>query len=191
MLHPEDVRLVQRALFAEGPARDELVKRLCCVPKFLAVRNRRYGRELSREDLNDCTQDVLSIVWRKLSSFRGEAALETWVYRIAMHEFMNCFRRSTRSRVLDVEDMDSTVDRGASGHSKRTDDQELLEVMLDRLGPPGDDVLRLKHYEGLTFDEVGARLSLSANTVKTHYYRSLKRLRELLELELMGGGDEL
>jgi DNA-directed RNA polymerase specialized sigma24 family protein len=41
-------------------------------------------------------------------------------------------------------------------------------------------VIRAKHFDGLTFDEIGARLGIPSNTAKTHYYRGIERMRPLL-----------
>jgi RNA polymerase sigma factor (sigma-70 family) len=57
---------------------------------------------------------------------------------------------------------------------------EGVHLALARLDPPADDIVRLKHFEELTFEEIGQRLLLSPNTAKTHYYRALVRLREAL-----------
>ena len=60
------------------------------------------------------------------------------------------------------------------------DDLAEAESMLIRLGGVEAQIIRLKHLESLTFDELGARMGLSANTAKTHYYRGLSRLRSML-----------
>jgi len=53
--------------------------------------------------------------------------------------------------------------------------------MLNRVGGIEARVIRLKHLESLTFEELSARLDLPANTAKTYYYRGLARLRAMLE----------
>lgn len=55
----------------------------------------------------------------------------------------------------------------------------LLEA-VDALDRPEAEVIELKHFEGLSFTEVAARLSISSNSVKTRYYRGLRRLEQRL-----------
>ena len=60
------------------------------------------------------------------------------------------------------------------------DEAEVVHAALARL--PADEamVMRLKHFEGLTFDEIGTRQAISPNTVKTRYYRALAAMRAQL-----------
>ena len=60
---------------------------------------------------------------------------------------------------------------------------ERLNELLDRLGPPRSEVIRLKHYEECTFEEIGRALGCSSNTAKTQYYRGLRWLREEIQRE--------
>ncbi len=51
---------------------------------------------------------------------------------------------------------------------------------IHALGSPSSDIVRLRHFDGLTFAEIARELEMPTNTVKTRYYRSLGRLRTLL-----------
>ena len=55
------------------------------------------------------------------------------------------------------------------------------QLALERLDPVDADVVRLKHFEELTVEEIGGRLGLPTNTAKTKYYRGLGRLHEALK----------
>jgi RNA polymerase sigma factor (sigma-70 family) len=58
-------------------------------------------------------------------------------------------------------------------------DEERLEHLLETLGGQEAELLRLKHFEGMTFQQIGQHLSLSPNTAKAVYYRGLRRLNGL------------
>ena len=49
------------------------------------------------------------------------------------------------------------------------------------LGPPGSDIVRLKHFEDESFSDIARRLEMPLGSVKTHYYRALEKLRLVLE----------
>ena len=51
---------------------------------------------------------------------------------------------------------------------------------LERLGGVEAETIRIKHFEGLTFEAVGVRLGIPTNTAKTRYYRGMLRLEKLL-----------
>ena len=66
--------------------------------------------------------------------------------------------------------------------TRQRDALELVERCLDRLGSPDADVLRLKHLQGLTFEEVADLTGDSVNTIKSRHYRGLTKLRSMLGL---------
>ena len=64
------------------------------------------------------------------------------------------------------------------GEADTVDDD--IHVALERLGGIEADILRLKHFEGLTFAEIARRMGSPENTVKARYYRGLARLERML-----------
>ena len=58
-----------------------------------------------------------------------------------------------------------------------------VQRAIDDLDPKVAETVRLKHYGGLTFEEIGERMRCSANTAKTRYYRCLTHLARNLGLE--------
>ena len=53
--------------------------------------------------------------------------------------------------------------------------------MIERIDPRDAEVIQLKHFRHLSFDEIGETLGISPNTAKSRYYRALVRLREMLD----------
>lgn len=165
----------------------QFIDRMGCVPRFLSSRNARMGRPLSQTELQDVTQEVLTIVWRKLASFEGKSSLETWVYRICAFEFSNALRRHRR-RETGVTHDEEVLLQVPEETAEPVGDVEALREELDRLQDDEADIIRLKHYDDLTFAEIGERLGLSDNTAKTRYYRGLRRLKDALSRR--GGIDQ-
>src|SRR5262245_20870366 len=87
--HLPDVALVRDALQRRADALEQFIERMQCVGRFLAVRNAQLGQPLDRDELRDVAQDAITVVWRKLEAFSGDASLETWVFRICVNELMN------------------------------------------------------------------------------------------------------
>ncbi len=184
-----DRELVGQVLAGENAATQEFVERMRCVPRILAAKNARSGRPLSHDDLADLAQEVFSIVWRKLSEFRGEARIEAWVYPFCQLQYMNALRRNTRRPApFEVDGEDAEPD--AAGTAVRGEGPEGLDPLdathvhaaLERLSEAEKEVIRMKQFDDLTFDEIAARTGISVNTAKTRYYRGLVRLRDLLAL---------
>lgn len=175
--HADDLALA-RAVGANDPAAlERFVQRMGCVPRMLHRQNERLGAPMDGGDVEDLVQDVLIVIWRKLDRFEGRSTLETWVYRVCRLELMNGVRRKRRRPTL-MEDVGESMPDAAP---EPVDDAEAALRGLEALGPPASDVIRWKHFDALTFDQIAVRLGVSSNTAKTWYYRGLCRLREQLE----------
>lgn len=174
-----DARLVAAALAGKSAACDQLAQRLMCVPRVLGVINARRGGRLASHDLEDLVQDCLLGIWKKLGSYHGEATLEGWLYRFCFLEFMNKARALGRRPEQPTGGLEHlpTDPQALDADLERED----LERSLVRLGPPDADVVRLKHYEELTFEGIGRALGITTKMAKTRYYRGIAWLqRELL-----------
>lgn len=144
------------------------------VSRILAARNARAGRPLTDVELEDLTQDTLLTIWRKLPTYEGRAALETWTYRFCFLELMNAVRRKARAPVL----LDEIVERAAPPEG---DGGAGISHYLRHLTQREAQVLHLRHVEDLSFAEIAEALETSASSAKTHYYRGLQKLRSLRE----------
>ena len=181
--HATDQRLIEDVLARRPDAIDRFVQRMTCVPRILRTQNRRLGDPIRPDELHDLAQDVLLIIWRKLDRFEGRSALETWVFRVCRLELLNLMRRRRRIRTSEV---DGAVDQVPEAHEEEdvvSVDAELAYHALQELGPPPSDVILMKHFDHMTFTEIGEQLGMSINTTKSHYYRGLTRLRETLGLD--------
>lgn len=175
--HTEDQALVRDVLSGDARATDALVRRLACVPRILALLNQRMGNLLGPEDVSDLVQDTLASLWPRMREYTGQASLESWAYGFCFNGYMNAVRRSRHRRVeaLDEEQVQS---------SPRVQlDYDHLHRGLARLEEREVRVIRLKYFDGLTFDEIGTRLGISPNTAKTCHYRGMRRLETLLRSE--------
>lgn len=178
-----DLDLVRRALGKSDEAFAELALRLRCVPRALHALSARLGRPFDHAEIEDLTQDALLVLWRKLEHFSGEASLETWAYGVARLEFANAARRAQR-RGLARQVPTSTALAQPEDPSTDALDLDLLHEALEALEPAERAVIRLKHFDDLTFEAIAAVLSVSANTAKTRYYRGMKRLQSRLQQRL-------
>jgi RNA polymerase sigma-70 factor (ECF subfamily) len=175
----EDQLLVEGFLAGAPEAQRRLMERLQLVARLLALFNRRRGCQLSRADLEDLAQDTQIKILEKLSTFRGEATLANWLYRFCLLEFANRIRRTQRAARVQIS-QETVEERGGLVQSPDPLDYEILDSALGKLGSPEADIVRLKHYEQLTFREIGKRLGLSPNTAKTQYYRGIAWLQREL-----------
>jgi RNA polymerase sigma-70 factor (ECF subfamily) len=169
---------VEAALAGDPGARAFVVEQLACVPAMVRIKHGRMGAQLSVHELEDVVQNVLTAIWKKLGQWDGRAPLEHWAYGFIVFELLKAVERRARRlavvQVRDFGDPESPVSSAADIDSER------LKLVVGRLDPSDQEILRLKHFEDLTFDEIAARTHMPTNTVKTRYYRCIKRLRDSL-----------
>ncbi len=177
-LRRDDLELVRQALAGSTAAQERLSERLTCVTRILGALDRRLGGGLRPEEVADLSQEVLVRVWSKLGTYLGRAALETWVHRFCFLELRNWLRKSRRQDA--GRSPEWLAEEPSAEPEASAEDYELLLRALDTLQPPAAAVMRLKHFEDLTFEEIGARLRIPVSTAKTSYYRGLLLLRRRL-----------
>ena len=175
-----DHALVQAVLSGDAASLDQLIERLARVPSMLACLDARTGRRRPPEELADAAQNVLFDVWRKLKDYSGQASLETWVYNFCILELKSSDRRKERgSRFTELGTADEPVQDQLEGLAAV--EFEHLHLALEKLPGAQATVIRLKCFEGRTFEDISVQLRIPANTAKTQYYRGLREMRELLK----------
>lgn len=176
----DDLQLVRSVLAGDRSAFERFVQRMNCVPVILSHCNAQRRGILSQEDLADLGQDVLTTVWKRLPDYLGQGALESWVYPFCTQMFLNSAR--TRRRRPPALDLESAAEFPA--RDERVSDllatSELVHRHLARLEAIQSTVIRARHFEGLSFEEIAQRLGVPLTTAKTHYQRGLDVLRRYL-----------
>lgn len=176
--------MVRGVLAHMDSAIERFGRRMRCVPRILAAQNARLGSPLSDEDLADLTQDTLMVIWRKLDQYSPSYPLEGWVYRISTLELLNFVRKKRRRNELlrDLaEERAGAVEAGTEGREESGRDLEELQRGLATLEEKEARVIRLKHFEDRTFEEIAQDLSISQGTAKTRYYRGMLKMRAFFE----------
>jgi RNA polymerase sigma-70 factor, ECF subfamily len=156
----------------------------------------RFGLKLCRDDETaaEVLQETLLTAARNLATFRGDAALSTWLYMVAKSVCIKQRRRSKFAPAV-LESLDvaheaaaaetmSTIER--PDHSlERAELGEHLQRAIAALEPMYREVLVLRDVEGLSANEVAEALDLSVEAVKSRLHRARTRVREALA-PLMG-----
>jgi RNA polymerase sigma-70 factor, ECF subfamily len=127
----------------------------------------------------DAVQEALLKAWHRRDDFRGEAALDSWIHRIALNAAIDIVRRR-KTRAEDDLDVDAFV--AAPGESPESDYSEQalgkdLAVAMQRLTAMERQAFLLKHIEGWRLDEIAESLQVNVNNVKHALFRAIRKLR--------------
>jgi RNA polymerase sigma-70 factor, ECF subfamily len=130
----------------------------------------------------DVVQNAFFRAYRALPSFRGEATLDTWFYRILVREVQRQRRWQGLRRLFggDPESAPPPVDPRPTGDPGL---RRRIARALERLSGPQREAFVLVHLEQLTIGEAAQVMNKAVGTVKSHLHRALLGLRgELADL---------
>jgi RNA polymerase sigma-70 factor, ECF subfamily len=145
-----------------------------------------------RDEALDLSQEVFLRVFRTLSTFRGQSAIRTWIYRIVVNQARNrhrWWRRRYRSSQVSLDEhLEQFGD--LESHAEVLPDRQLASKetatrvwqALDRLPFDQRTALILREIDGLRYDEIAFSLGVAVGTVKSR----LTRARQALRAELLG-----
>ncbi|MGE3172537.1 MAG: RNA polymerase sigma factor [Planctomycetota bacterium] len=175
----DDLQLVRGALRGDARAAAELAGRLECIGRFVRYLNRRTIR-LRDDELEDVEQDVLASVWERLGDYAGLARLESWVFPFCRNVLRNAGRQERRGRMRWVDDGQARVAATPAPEAAEEFDPGPVLDCVDRLPPEDRALLRRKHFDGATLQDLAAWLGCNLNTLKSRYFRALLRVRQCL-----------
>jgi len=129
-------------------------------------------------DAEDLMQEVFLQVYRKLNSFRGEAAFGSWLYRLATNVIMMHFRK----RHVDKIPLQNLECAPQSGIRDRCDPIERIALLraLCGLSKNTRTLILLHDLKGLSHNEVAQSLGVPASTSKSRLHQAHRKLRETL-----------
>ena len=140
----------------------------------------------SAEDAAEAAQDTFLALWRGLEGFRQDAALSTWLYRLASNACIDLLRRSKRAPdgvSLDDEDAHLEISGHAptpEQHVERQETHRLVHEALASLPPEYRQVLVLRELHQLSYAEISEITALELGTVKSRISRGRLLLRNYL-----------
>lgn len=134
-------------------------------------------------DAEDITQEIFLDLYRSISGFRGEAALSTWIYRVAVNRCLR-YRQKARPDAVVLDDRVSpALTDGKSDPERSAAQHELscqIQSALGLLSEEHRDVVILHEMHGMTYQECADILNIPVGTVKSRLFNAFRRLRESL-----------
>jgi len=183
-LATNDEQMVKRALSGDPEAFGEIVRRW--ERRIFALAFGMLGRE---EDARDATQETFLAAFRNLRGFRGEAKVSSWLHRIAVNQ---CITRQRRAKVRGETGLEDEAEKNAAvfalpldASPARTAEKIERSVAVRRAvgSLPTDlrQVIVMKEFEELTFQQISEALELPLSTVKSRLYTALRQLQMRLQ----------
>lgn len=150
--------------------------------RIYAVCFRYFG---NHADAEEATQDTFLSLARRAEQFRGDAALSTWLYRVAVNACRDLGRRQARRPQTLVDDLSTVAgdDPAAADELAGRELATAVQAALLQLDELSRTLLILTAIEGHSYPEVSRLLDLPVGTIKSRIFRARARLAELLDTE--------
>jgi RNA polymerase sigma-70 factor (ECF subfamily) len=168
----DDAALVGRCRAGDAKAFEVLVERHQRV--LLSVAHRMLG---NREDARDATQNTFVKVFQNLDTYDPDHRFFSWVYRILRNECLNVLRGRRPTERVSAE---LPAAGGPMEALEAAERHKRVQAALLALPVEQREVVVLRHFAGLAYDEIGVTIGVPAKTVKSRLYAARQRLGELL-----------
>ena len=153
------------------------------------------GPYLSREDVEEICQETFLSVIKSLNSFKGGSQLQTWLFRIATNKTRDHQARQRAAKrgggqvpiSLDQDESEkgSPPDPpsqlpGPDAHAMNKEQMVVIRNALDKLGDPCREVIELRYFGDLSYEEIASGLNLNPKTVSSRLSRCLDRFKQIV-----------
>ena len=187
-----EVELLARCRAGEPGAWDELFEQhYAAAGRFIF----QLDPSFTREDAEEICQEVFLAVIRNLESFQHESRFQTWLFRIAANKARD-YRERQHARKrgggqtplsLQAEDPETglTLDPPSSAPTPdfaliREERNVLVDQALERLGDPCREIIQLRYFGDMSYEEIGRALGINTKTVSSRLSKCLDRLETML-----------
>ncbi|PYR89472.1 MAG: RNA polymerase subunit sigma-24 [Acidobacteria bacterium] len=186
-LTAQEALFVSRLKANEDAAYDELVRTYSGPIYHVAYRMTGDAAEAS-----DAVQDIFLKIFRNIGGFKGEAALKTWIFKIAFSEILNRLRWWKRRHRYATLSLDESPDGNAPGDGvadagptpeevlQAKERENAIQQALRRLSHEHRSIIVLRDIEGFSYTEIADVLGISMGTVKSRLARARADLKKSL-----------
>lgn len=169
-------KYIAEALKGNAAAFGELVR---YYEKF--VFNVAYSFMSNYDDSFDVAQESFIKAWEKLSTFKGDSAFSTWLYRITANTAKDDLAK--RNRDMNREEADENTASNQKTPEEEAIERENASELAEALSSLDDsmrEIIVLRELDGLSYAEISKTLGIEEGTVKSRLSRAREKLREIL-----------
>ena len=137
------------------------------------------------EDADDVLQNTFVKAWKGLETFRGEAQLYTWLYRIATNESITFLNQKRSRQMMPLEDAEYLLSQSLHYDAYFSGDELQLQLQKAILTLPEKQriVFNMKYFDETPYEEMSEILGTSVGALKASYHHAVKKIKEWFELK--------
>lgn len=148
-----------------------------------------FGMLRREDEAKDAAQETFIAAYKNLSKFRGEAKVSSWLHRIAVNQCLTRKRRE-KTRAESFFDAADSLDEkifvapkegSPANLTEKKERLKAVRVAVRSLPKELKEIVLMKEFEQMTFQEISDAKKMPLSTVKSRLYTALKQLRMKLE----------
>ena len=186
-----EAELLARCLKGNAEAWDELFSRhYDAAGRFIF----QLGYDFTREDVEEICQEVFLTVVRNLQTFQGNCQFQTWLFKIAANRARDYRQKQSAAKrgggraplSLQLEDPETGFTIDPPSHLPGPDltllnaeKCHLIGQALEALGGPCQEIIELRYFADLSYDEISKALNLNQKTVSSRLSKCLVKLEAI------------
>ena len=141
---------------------DNLISRIC------------LGYARTKEDFEDLRQDVYANIWTGISSFRGEAKIKTWLYRVTLNTCVSTIRRRTKTvQKIRFDEFADIIDEDSERNMLLAELYETISTL-----PHLDKAIVLMWLDEISYDDIAEVIGMNRNTIAVRLHRAKDKLKK-------------
>lgn len=135
------------------------------------------------EDADDLVQEIFIKIWAALPSFREEAQLFTWIYRIATNETLNFLRKQKVRAALTFRSIDAEMERRIDDdpYFNGSEAQRVLMKALQKLPQKQKTVFSLRYFDDMKYEDISEITGTSVGALKASYHIAYEKIKSELK----------
>lgn len=137
---------------------------------------------IDHDDADDVTQEVFIKIHKSISTFREDAQLFTWIYRIATNECLSFLQRKKRRFFIPIGDLTHELGAKLEATPGLNGDEIQLKLQKALLQLPDKQrqVFNMRYYEELSYDQMSEITNTSIGALKASYHHAVKKVEEFV-----------
>jgi RNA polymerase sigma-70 factor (ECF subfamily) len=135
------------------------------------------------DDADELTQEVLIVLYHKLSTFRFDSSLTTWIYRITSNRAKNYLKKKSVKQFFSIGKNDENTFQSSQDIIKNYEEKEKIDTvikMLRKLPVKQREVFIFRNFEELSYNEISEITGKSVGALKANYFHALKKVLEMV-----------
>ena len=136
-------------------------------------------------DADDIVQQVLIVMYDKLTTFNFQSALYTWIFKITATRSLNLLKKRKLKSFIGLDDIKNIINSENDIVSETEQKEKInsLQKYLDKLPAKQREIFVFRHFDELSYEEISQITRKSVGTLKANYFHAIKKIKDMMKDE--------